>query len=360
MPPIPINRLSNLRVALVYSFEAPDEPSDRWYDRWRTRVIMSYGEALERISVHPYYCDIDTFCAQAVGKALPGISAVISLNAGVRPISNFALVPTVATWCNFPIIPSRGDVVIAGERKDLASLVANHCGLRLPPTFTLSQIGLAKAESRLVVKPRDLGGSVGVKVISGGDITEADFLDGQIVQAFVPGYDVTIPMYFDYEMGSMKCGYAAIYLPDQADPTSWFYSREAKEAYVGGAAPGNITRVMVPVSRELSNFLVAYCDALGIDGFGRIDFRLAQSNFSELMELGNDELRFLEVNPMPTVCSGLAFVEGIRHDLRSRFSSSLNIGEFKLDIENDYDVIAFVLGNVLLHKLHPAKVNNRD
>ncbi|MES1158828.1 MAG: hypothetical protein ABUL42_02930 [Terricaulis silvestris] len=355
MGQIPADLLSGQRIAVVYSFQAPDEPSDRWYDRWRTRVVMSYGEALERLGMHPYYCDIDTFCGQAIAKTLPGISAVISVNAGVRPISHFALVPAVAAWATLPIIPSFADAVIAGERKDLASLVAQHCGLQLPATFGAADIDVARREPLLIAKPRDLGGSVGIKIIAGPEIRPDDFQGGQIVQRFLPGYDVTIPVFFDYQNTTLTCGFGAIYVPDDPQPTSWYYSREIKEAYVGGTTPQNVRRVLAPVSPELARLIVGYCVALGAESFARLDFRLL-ADPTNLTSLMPEQVRFLEINPMPTVCSGLAFVDGIRQVL-SRYHFA-EMERLNLRPEDDYEVIAFILANALAAKLHPSEMHD--
>src|SRR4028118_675430 len=94
--------LKGRRIALVYSFPQAIDPPNRWYDRWKSRVIMSYGEALERINVLPFYCDIDSFIRQISANQLPFLDAVISLNAGVRPVSHFALVPAVSQWFQLP------------------------------------------------------------------------------------------------------------------------------------------------------------------------------------------------------------------------------------------------------------------
>ena len=161
LTPTILDGLKDHRVALVYSFPNAGDPENRWYDRWRTRVIMSYGEALERIGVVPYYCDVDNFIEKASTRRLSDCDAAMSLNAGVRPVSNFALIPAVAQWFQVPIIPCTADVIMAGERKDLGNAVAESAGLRVPRIFAREEMLEARQEDCLVVKPRDLGGSYG-------------------------------------------------------------------------------------------------------------------------------------------------------------------------------------------------------
>ena len=119
---------------------------------------MSYGEALERIGAVPYYCDIDTFIDQISSGNLKNRDAVVSLNAGVRPVSHFALVPAVAQWFRKPIIPCTADTIIAGKRKDLGNALATKAGLEVPRVYGPHECAEARNEARLIVKPRDLRG----------------------------------------------------------------------------------------------------------------------------------------------------------------------------------------------------------
>lgn len=116
---------------------------------------MSYGEALERLGAVPYYCDIDTFIDQIANGKLNDCEAVVSLNAGVRPVSHFALVPAVAQWLRKPIIPCTADTIIAGERKDLGNALASKAGLQVPRVYGPHEFAEAQAEPLLIVKPRD-------------------------------------------------------------------------------------------------------------------------------------------------------------------------------------------------------------
>ncbi len=352
--------LQNRSVALVYSFPKRADPPNRWYDRWKTRVIMSYGEALERIQVRPFYCDIDSFCQKVFSNQLPDCDAVISLNAGVRPLSLFALVPSVAQWGQIPIIPCTADVIIAGERKDLGNHVAQQLGLVLPTTYTRRQIEKARQEESLIIKPRDLGGSVGMKRITGADLQESDFSFGRIVQRFISGYDVTIPIFVDVEAGHLIIGDATVYVPSGPKATDWIYDREAKESYVGGATVASVSRLQFPLQSRATEKIRDFAQAIGVDSFARVDFRLTIAELGELECIKADQLTFIEINPMPTVCTGLAFVEGVRSWVIRRWGDQPGAMGSNLDPKDDFDIIAFVLANALSGQLGPAKVNDRD
>lgn len=352
--------LKGRRVALVYSFPKPSDPPNRWYDRWKSRVVMSHGEALERIGVHPFYCDVDSFIRQASCGQLSEIDAVISLNAGVRPVSHFALVPAVAQWFQMPIIPCTADVIMAGERKDLGNSIAIRSGLRVPTVYQAEEMDLARATRTLIVKPRDLGGSFGLKRISGKQLTEADFAGGKIVQEFVAGFDVTIPVFVDARTGELEVAHATVYRPSYPDPTNWIYDRDAKEAYVGGTGVASVERIQFPLEQCAVDRIRTFAHMIGVDCFARIDFRLEAASADNLEPITADQLAFIEINPMPTVCTGLAFVESVRSWVSWNLPpETAGLGR-SLDPSDDYDIIAYVLGHALARQLGPAKMNDRN
>ena len=356
--PRQIPNLGGKRIALVYSFEAPSDPPGRWYDRWRTRVVMSYGEALERLSVHPYFCDIDTFCTQAFENRLPGVSAVISLNAGVRPVSHFGVVPAVGLWRQLPVIPSTADVVLAGERKDIATLIARDCGLSIAASIKEDELSQWQKDQLVIVKPRDLGGSYGLKEKRVRELNETDLSRDWVVQEFIEGYDVTVPVFYDHRCGSLCAGTGVVYIPKADDPRSWVYDREAKEAYVGGGNVVSVERIALPITPELEDMIVAFCDSLGVACFARCDFRWSPAKFDRSAHITPEGFFFIEVNPLPTICAGLAFVEGVRSSIKRNALAQADLADLQLDVRDDFDVIAYVLAQSLTRTLHPGEMNN--
>jgi len=321
---------------------------------------MSYGEALERLDILPFYCDVDTFIEKAAMGSLPSCDAAISLNAGVRPVSNFALVPAVAQWYQIPVVPCTADVIMAGERKDLANAIAVKAGLRVPKTYEREDLFEAKMEHSVIVKPRDLGGSYGLKKIAGTSLTETDFRGGKIVQKFIPGFDITVPIFTDATSGDTVVGDATVYVPSDADPTSWVYDRDAKDAYVGGEEVTSVVRQQFPLSECARDKVLDVCAAIGVDCFARVDFRMKIDRLDGLSSVTADCLYFIEINPMPTVCTGLAFVESFRSWARRRFTDRGVELAPGLDPDDDYDLIAYILAHALSGQLGPIKMNNRN
>lgn len=352
--------LKRRRIALVYSLPKPNDPANRWYDRWQTRVIMSYGEALERIEAIPYYCDIDTFIDQISNDKLNSCDAVISLNAGVRPVSHFALVPAVAQWFRKPIIPCTADTIIAGERKDLGNAIASRAGLKVPRVYESHEFSEAKKARRLVIKPRDLGGSFGLKSVDGRALSPTDFDGAKIVQEYVPGYDVTIPIFVNAQSNLLNVGDATVYIPDQSAPTEWIHDRAAKEAFVGGSGVADVTRKQFQIEPVAADRIREYCSMIGVDCFARVDFRLRIDSLDQVDVIQFNQLEFVEINPMPTVCIGLAFVESVRSWIVRNSEMHQHFVSVGLSSDDDYDIIAYVLGHSLLRQLGPAKMDDRD
>jgi D-alanine-D-alanine ligase-like ATP-grasp enzyme len=321
---------------------------------------MSYGEALERLEILPFYCDVDTFIEKAALGSLPSCDAAFSLNAGVRPVSNFALVPAVAQWYQIPVVPCTADVIMAGERKDLANAIAVRAGLRVPRTYKRVDLSEARSERFVLVKPRDLGGSYGLQKLSGEHINDEDFQGGKIVQRFIPGYDVTVPVFTDATCGAIVVGDATVYFPSNADPASWIYDRDAKDAYVGGEKVTSVVRHQFPLDECARKQVIDLCSAIGVDCFARIDFRIELTTPDGLSEVTADRLYFIEINPMPTVCTGLAFIESLRSWAKRSFTDGGVDLAPGLNPDDDYDLIAYVLAHALSGQLGPIKMNNRD
>ena len=127
-----------------------------------TDVLASYGEALEYLDAIPYFVDVESFCRQAFTDQLPPLRCVFNLNAGITPISNWALVPSTCQWKAIPVLPCSADTIILGERKDLSTLVARTSGFPTPRQFRSHDEAIAECGNGFLRKPRDLGGSVGI------------------------------------------------------------------------------------------------------------------------------------------------------------------------------------------------------
>ncbi len=102
----PVAALHDQVWALVYAYDPPLRSRSLWYDRWRYDVINDYVEAVTLLGVEPLIIDVDSFLTSE-RLASGEISYVINLNSGATPISNLALVPSVAQWHRRPAFQIR-------------------------------------------------------------------------------------------------------------------------------------------------------------------------------------------------------------------------------------------------------------
>ena len=146
----------------------------------------------------------------------------------------------------------------------------------------------------VVVMQLYLGGSYGLKKIAGTSLTEKDFRGGKIVQQFIPGFDVTVPIFTDAASGDTVVGDATVYSPSDADPTSWVYDHDAKDAYVGGQEVTSVVRQQLPLSECARDNVLDVCAEIGVDCFARFDFRMRLDSLDGLSSVTGDCLYFID------------------------------------------------------------------
>jgi hypothetical protein len=265
---------------------------------------------LETLGVHPYYLDVESFCRQALAKELPPLIGAFNLNAGITPIHHWCVVPAVAAWCDIEPFPVHADVLIAGERKDLASLIAQSVGLRCPADYDSARLAALRPEHDVVLKPRDLGGSVGVERLPASEALARLGQDRTlIVQDFVPGFDVTVPVVFQPTSGSHRAPACVLYMPDGPDRLNWIHDRTTKISSEGYRKL--VVELPAAVETRISNF--AATAQLG--AYSRVDLRIAATTPEyENPTFWDAEIAFLEVNPLPTLRHGINFLNVVASD----------------------------------------------
>lgn len=295
-----LSSLDNWTVGIVYSFQPADRPKERWYDRWHSEVMSTYGLAVQSLHAEPYYLDAELFAERAISGLLPSLKCVFNLNAGIRPISNWAFVPSICQWCKIPVLPCTADTAILSERKDLSYLVAESVNLRVPKVVSSTK---ATKTGKVFAKPRDLGGSVGTRFT---DLSELTADSCMIYQEFVPGYDVTVPIMFDPLGKTLTALPGILYLPSNADPTMWFHSEQSKLAGKG------YEKRAIHIPPEIQDVLLGACDAFGIMTYCRYDLRFAANPEEDPSEvITADRLYFIEINAMPTIRIGINFLNSL-------------------------------------------------
>ena len=182
-----LESLKGTTVAIVYSFSNRVEPSEAWYDRWRSDVVHFFGRGVERLGAEPRYMDVETYLRlQANRDDAPG-AYVINLHSGLNDLGCWPIISSLSRWRRIPVAPCSSDVHIVGERKDLSNLLAVAAGFQTPAPFDLG----AEPNTLYVRKPRDLGMSRGLQILPRAQLDSTTF-GADVVQRFIDGYDATV------------------------------------------------------------------------------------------------------------------------------------------------------------------------
>lgn len=306
-------RFASLRgesAAVVYGFAPSGKFTQIWYDQWRSSVISSYGSALEELGLHPYFVDAVSFARQALDGSLPKVVCAFNLNAGITPIYHWSMVPSVASWCGIRPFPSEADVLIVGERKDTACLIAQDCGLAVPRTFRKDQLLSLDPLTPAILKPRDLGGSIGLKYSTAGALAADNAVKStDIIQEFVRGFDVTIPVVWQPTLGKHRCVAGVMYLPEN-NSQNWYHSADTKKS-----GRGYLKRI-VPIPLELESLLVSFAKRIELGPYARIDIRIqCQPDDAGDVDWKGAKPFFIEVNPLPTLRPGINFLNVVAHEI---------------------------------------------
>jgi hypothetical protein len=290
-------------AGIVYSFEPETAVQKIWYDRWHSDVIFFYGQCIEIAGLHPYFIDVTSFCRQALTNELPGLVCAFNLNAGITPIAHWTVMPSVSLWAGIEPMPARADVLIVGERKDTANLIARDAGLQIPRTFAVSELNSLPSDLLLMKKPRDLGGSVGIVTFTPKNPPDLGSNVPFLIQQFVLGYDLTVPVLYSPTAGMHIAPVGTLYVPDDTTDTTWFHDEKSKLARRG------YTKRIVSLPTDVQSILIAVAERMELGAYARFDLRISREG--DLDNIQPDDLWFLEVNPLPTLRAGINLINAI-------------------------------------------------
>ena len=174
--------------------------------------------------------------------------------------------------------------------KPMSRHVFTSIGLRVAPGKVIERRALVAGDPMprpYVVKPIDQGSSVGVYIVRQGDnlaaveAAEAQFGERVLVEAFVPGRELTVAVMGDKSVAVTELR-----------PRTRFYDYEAKytEGITQHLVPAPIPADVYELAKEWA--LMAH-QALGCDGLSRADLRWDDS------KPGTTGLVLLELNTQP-------------------------------------------------------------
>lgn len=280
-------------IAVVYVFEGDDALGYEHYDAWKSDVICSWLQAIQEMHCLPLIMDLRTFMQKSLDRSLPHIDYVINLNNGTYSLSTLGLLPSLCAYLSIPCIPCNTVQIIAGENKKISNLIATNNSLTVPKDV------VSHGKSG-IYRPVNLGSSCGVhRSKRPVDITDALF------QEFIPGFDLTTPIMYNPLAEELHVLPAIMYIPENRD-INWFLGETEKSEHAG------YYKHPVYIENEIKGKFIQMCKWLGIKTYCRIDCRVLCRTVQELDDYTQkpipfDRIRFLEINPMPTVKTNINF-----------------------------------------------------
>lgn len=295
-----MNRLKALRgktIAIVYIFEKEDADGFGHFLTWKDKILTGWLNAVYELECLPYIIDVRTFMQKASNYSLPHIDFVINLNSGCTELSTMGLVPSICSFLNIPCIPCDAVAILTTEHKKISNYIAIGTGLQTPKFLdTENTFG--------IFRPINLGNSIGIEKKYFSDF-EAD----GVYQEFIPGYDVTIPIAYNYLSQELDILPPTLYFPNTHDP-NWIFDEETKKEDKG------LTRLQfLEIEESTKHEILNFFRIFGIKTYGRIDVRLKEPYLLSSKVINKpfsfSSCYFLEINSMPTIesCDGfdLAF-----------------------------------------------------
>lgn len=336
-----INKLRGKTVAIVYIFENETAPGFDHYWVWKSNIITGWMKAIQELKCVPYILDVRTFVQKAIFGTLPCIDFVLNLNCGSINLSSMSLVPSVCSFLSIPCIPCDSSSIIMSENKSISNLIARSMGLKVPKD-------LDRSVENGIYRPLNLGSSIG---ILRGHHRPISNLNEGTYQEFIYGYDITIPMVFNFESKKMDLMPTVLYLPKTRDP-KWFFNAEEKVL-------DNGFDILFPseFNSSLKEKILKFAEAFPITTFGRIDARI-KCNSPVLSEdivnekIGVDDLYFIEINSMPTIENDDSFEYSMDEIKKRKNHSLFNCVNFYEQNVESATINGYLLASAMLAHNH--------
>lgn len=322
----------NKNVCIVYQYSPAKSLGHLWYHMWGLDVLSFVGSGFERLGLNLKIVDMQSFIKNPT-EALHNVDFVVNLVCGNQDISYWGIVPSIAKWYGKKPIPNTAETMLAGERKDIANIVAKKVGLNCPKwELTLNKdIGF---QEKIIAKPRDHGSSVGIMIGNLGDISKkSKFNVPYIYQNFISGYDVTVGVLWDPVSKKMRFGDAIAFIPKNDDQTLTYDDRVKEENRLGKPlSKFDMSYYILPHSIKAK--IGSLFEHLGGSATGRVDFRVATSKKENLIKAKESSYYFIETNPSPTIATNSSFVRSLKsafEGLRLNFGDNLFENHEKMD-----------------------------
>lgn len=292
-----LDSLKGKTIAIVYIFEKENAKGFEHFLVWKDKILTGWLNAIYELDCVPYIIDVRTFLQKASNYSLPHIDYVINLNSGCTELSTMGLIPSVCSFLSIPCIPCDANSILSTENKKISNYIAIGNKIQTPKF-------LNEKNKTGIYRPINLGNSIGIQ-----KGTFLDFDSNGIYQEFIPGYDITIPIAYNFKSQCIDVLPPTLYYPNSLD-NNWVYDEQTKEK------DKNLTRLQfLEIEDKTKQELIELFKIFDIKTYGRIDARMKCEKTLSGNEVKKpfsfDNCYFLEINSMPTIeqCDGfdLAF-----------------------------------------------------
>jgi D-alanine-D-alanine ligase len=279
-----------MRVALTFNQRRSNDEADAEFDS--LEAIDSIARLVEQLGHEAIPVDVNGSIADLVER-LEALAPdrIFNLAEGERGVFREAFYPALFEQLGIPHTGSPASALAICLDKALSKRVVAGARVRIPRGVLMKTIGDPIGEQLpVIVKPNFEGSSKGITAASvirdparlSPAIAESlqRYPDGVLVEQFIPGIDVAVgwvdglgllpPIWFRHD--------AAIY-----DYALKHHAPEHVHAEVAQLPPLIERRLRVAAARSF--------EALGVTGYGRVDFRVTPEG----------EVVFLEMNPLPSL-----------------------------------------------------------
>ena len=282
-----IDTLAGKTIAIVYIFENENVAGFGHFLVWKDKILTGWLNAVYELKCVPYILDVRTFMQKASNHSLPHIDYVINLNSGCNELSTMGLVPSICSFLGIPCLPCDATAILTTENKRISNYIALGANLQTPK-FLNSQNNCG------IYRPINLGNSIGIEKKH-----FADFEKNGIYQEFIPGYDVTIPIVYNFLSKEIDILPPTIYFPESLDP-NWIYDEKTKEE-----DKGLIRLQFSQIQEKCKKEILEFFQIFDIKTYARIDARMKQTEILSYEVINQpfsfDNCYFLEINSMPTI-----------------------------------------------------------
>lgn len=311
---IEFEKHSGTHICIIYQYIPSEITKENWYHTWGLNVMAYISQGFENLGLNLKFLDLFTFLQNSKSH-LEGMNYSLNLICGNKKVSYWGIVPSISELYNVSPLPNKADVIIAGERKDLANSLASKVGLKCPEWFN-SIHEILDTSKFYIGKPRDYGSSVGIVHGSIDKLKNTDQIINSpyIYQEFIEGVDVTVPLLYNPWDNSYFFGEAMAYIPKNNDQ-NWIFDSNKKGVHRVGGQPNSAKKIFFQIPDELKLKIIEMLNLIGGSSVARVDFRVTTENAEKVAEAPMENYYFIEINPIPTMSDKSNYVDGMEKAL---------------------------------------------